>query len=158
MILICDSSALIALAICDKLDLLEKLFHKVAIPKAVFYEVTNSNKPEAEKLKLFLKDKICDIDLKSYILSDFTLQIGELEVMALYKNLNADRLLIDDKKAKKVAIANGIKVIGSLGVLLSAKKINLINEIKTSIEMIKSSNIFIDDKTIKIVLELAGEI
>ena len=53
---------------------------------------------------------------------------GELESMALAMNLSANRLLIDDAKAKKVALLNQIKVIGSLGILLLAKQQNLLDE------------------------------
>jgi hypothetical protein len=35
--------------------------------------------------------------------------------MALYKHLQADRLLLDDHRARKVARLNEIEVIGSLG-------------------------------------------
>ena len=46
-----DSSALIALAVIDKLDLLEKLFDELYVPKAVFDEVTKIEKPQSDKLK-----------------------------------------------------------------------------------------------------------
>jgi len=45
-----DSSALIALATIDKLDLLEKLFNKVYVPEAVFNEVSSNNKPQSLNL------------------------------------------------------------------------------------------------------------
>jgi predicted nucleic acid-binding protein len=40
MILIADSSALVALSIVDKLDVLEKLFGDVYVPRAVYDEVS----------------------------------------------------------------------------------------------------------------------
>ncbi len=39
MIIICDSSPLVALSIIDKLDLLDKLFGEVYVPLSVFGEV-----------------------------------------------------------------------------------------------------------------------
>ena len=39
-------------------------------------------------------------------------------------------LLIDDKKGRKIAKLNDIKIIGSLGVLILAKSKNLIHEIR----------------------------
>ena len=50
MILVADSSALIALAICDSLELLEQLFGEVKVPQAVYNEVIEDSKPESKKL------------------------------------------------------------------------------------------------------------
>ncbi|GHU50898.1 hypothetical protein FACS1894200_10670 [Spirochaetia bacterium] len=44
MIIVCDSSPLFALAICDKLDLLEKLYDTVLLPLAVYRESTIKRK------------------------------------------------------------------------------------------------------------------
>ncbi|NKQ40183.1 MAG: hypothetical protein HF962_01260 [Sulfurovum sp.] len=61
MILIADSSALIALAVVDKLDILESLFGEVYVPRAVYDEVSQQSKGESEKLALYCKDKVLDI-------------------------------------------------------------------------------------------------
>jgi predicted nucleic acid-binding protein len=44
MILVADSSALIALSACNSLELLEKLFETVLVPETVYFETTRSNK------------------------------------------------------------------------------------------------------------------
>ena len=81
----------------------------------------------------FLKEKTVNVDLSSYIISTPRLGRGELEAMALFKKLNADFLLTDDKPARKTAEYNGIKIIGSIGILIWAKKQNLIKEVKPSL-------------------------
>jgi hypothetical protein len=103
MILIADSSALIALSICNQLVLLEKLFDHIRIPVSVYNEINIPDKPESKRLSSFFKEKISDIELSSYIISTPRLGRGELEAMALYKKLNADYLLTDDKQARKTA-------------------------------------------------------
>ena len=50
MILIADSSALIALAVVDQLNILEKLFVEVYVPRAVYEEVSQKNKEASKKL------------------------------------------------------------------------------------------------------------
>jgi predicted nucleic acid-binding protein len=45
-----DSSALVALATMDRLDLLEKIFDSIYVPQAVYDEVTISYKPQSIKL------------------------------------------------------------------------------------------------------------
>ncbi|SFV60735.1 hypothetical protein MNB_SV-6-1885 [hydrothermal vent metagenome] len=49
-----DSSALIALAVVDKLELLEKLYENLFVPQAVYDEVTQVERPQSDKLKKFL--------------------------------------------------------------------------------------------------------
>lgn len=46
---------------------------------------------------------------------------GEQEAIALYKQLHADFLLIDDKKAREIAEAYNINCIGTLAILIKAK-------------------------------------
>ena len=55
---------------------------------------------------------------------------GESESVILYKELNADLLLIDDKKARKIAENFDIKCIGTLGILSVAKDKGLINDLR----------------------------
>jgi predicted nucleic acid-binding protein len=55
MILVADASALIALATCDGLDWLEKLFGQVLVPETVFTEVVISDKPQSSRLRVYLE-------------------------------------------------------------------------------------------------------
>jgi predicted nucleic acid-binding protein len=48
MIVIADSSALVALATCGSLWVLNELFNEVKVPQAVFNEVIIANKPQAQ--------------------------------------------------------------------------------------------------------------
>ncbi len=70
-----DSSALVALSVMGRLELLENLFDKVYVPKAVYNEVAVSDKPHAGKLKVFLAGKVIDIELS---ISKIGLGSGEL--------------------------------------------------------------------------------
>jgi len=157
MILIADSSALIALSICQSLDLLDSLFGDVKVPQAVFDEVSVSNKAESVALIEYLQDKIEQVDTAQYVYLDSYADLGETEAMLLYKQMSADWLLIDDKRGKKIASVNKIKTIGSLGVLLSAKKRGLIKEIRPKLELIQQSEVFLHESLIQTVLNLAEE-
>jgi len=149
-----DSSALVALSIMDRLDLLESIFGKVYVPQAVYDEVTISYKPQSLKLKNYLKDKIITVDLN---IVQMGLGQGELEAIALYKHLNSDFLLIDDRRAKKFAQLNSVNVIGSLGVMILAKERGLITLIRDDVEKLISSDVFISENLINRVLASVGE-
>ncbi len=149
-----DSSALVTLAIADKLDIVEKLFGNLYVPEAVYKELTKIEKPYSSKLKSFLKGRVKNVNLK---IEKLGLGAGELEAIILYKELNADILLIDDARVKKFALLNDIKVIGSLGILIKAKENGYISEIKPLLEKIKKSGIYLTDYIINQVLEICNE-
>ncbi len=77
--------------------------------------------------------------------------------MSLYKHLRADVLLVDDRRARMIARAHSIEVIGSLGVLLLAKEHRLLAEIAPYLQNIKKAGIFISPALLQEALRLAGE-
>ena len=149
-----DSSALVALAVVNQLELLEKLYDTLYIPQAVFDEVTQIGKPQSNKLRQFLQSKVKQVDLT---LTHLGLGLGELEAITLYKKLDADVLLIDDNRAKKYASLNGVKVIGSLGILVKAKEKGHIERVKPFLDEIQKSEVYISQKLIEKVLKICGE-
>ena len=158
MIVIADSSALVALSICQTLPMIEPLLGEVFVPESVYQEVTIKNKPEAEALKDYLQSKVKKVNLNVYpIKNTVNLGSGELEAIALYIDLSADLLIIDDARAKKAAYANGLEVMGSIGVLLLAKERKLIKAIKPLLVLLNASDIYLSSRIIEKALELAGE-
>jgi Predicted nucleic acid-binding protein, contains PIN domain len=157
MILIADASALIALAACDGLQLLDAIFGDVWVPDMVSHEVSTMDKPYAERLQPYLQGKIRNVSMQNYVYLDAYADAGETAAMLLYKEMQADYLLIDDKRGRKVAAINQINTIGSLGVLLLAKRAGLIPSIVPLLEQIGASPVFISKALIQTVLELAGE-
>jgi predicted nucleic acid-binding protein len=157
MILVADSSALIALSVCNSLDLLELLFGSVFVPETVYLEITRPNKKEAQALKSFLQGKVRQVDLQSYVFLDAFADAGETEAMLLYKQISADKLLIDDQRGRKVAKINQISTIGSLGVLLTAKEKGYVEKVSPLLRQIEKSDIYLSSQLIDMVLELAGE-
>jgi len=129
----------------------------VKVPKAVYDELTNSDKPQAAKLKEYLQNKAVQIEQNNIVLTSPQLGLGEIEAMILYKELNADTLLVDDKKAKRVASANGIVTVGSIGVLIRAKQKGLLSQIKPLLDCINESQIYMSGELYKLALMEAGE-
>ncbi len=77
--------------------------------------------------------------------------------MALYKTMNADYLLIDDNRARKVARFNQIIVTGSLGILMLAKQKGLILQVKPYLDRLQQTNIRISSQLIRRTLTLVNE-
>lgn len=157
MLVIADSSALLALASCDSLALLDSVFEQVRVPLAVFEECTVAGKPRVDRLESYLKDKVITVNLAELVIAAAGLGQGELEAMALYKRLHADQLLVDDERARKVARLNGIAVVGSVGVLLLAKERRLVEKIQPRLEEIRAAGIRLGKGIYQEALRLAGE-
>jgi len=158
MILVADSSALVALAACDSLILLDEIFGQVMVPEVVYKEVAQPDRFQSNRLKEYLHGKVRQVDMQGFVSLDACADVGETEAMLLYKAIAADYLLIDDKRGRKIASLNRIKTIGSLGVLLQAKRMGLVNHIRPLIENIIDSPVFISENLVTTVLELAGEL
>jgi uncharacterized protein len=157
MLVVADSSALVALSICDSLHLLGSLFGEVTVPQVVYDEVCIANKPESQALKTYLAGKVSSVPISITIEKSFGLGEGEVASMILYKHLAADLLLVDDALAKKVAYLNNLEVMGSLGVLLLAKKQGLIDLIQPLLDRLRNSDIYVSDQLLDQVLAMAGE-
>ena len=157
MIIIADTSPLIALALCESLDILDKLFEEVKVSNTVFDEVCMPGKPKADILKKFLNGKVVDVNQDELIIGGKSLDFGELSSILLYKHLKADYLLIDEQIGRRIAKLNQVKVIGSLGVLIEAKNKGLIPSIKPQIEILKLSKIYFSQDLLNHALELTNE-
>ncbi len=157
MIIIADASPLVTLAACDCLYVLESLFNEVQVAQIVYDEVTVENKPGANKLKEYLQGKVSDLTLENYIISGDSLDDGELYSIALYKQLHADYLLIDEKAGRRVAKLNQIKIIGSLGVLIQAKKKGILPLLQPHIETLRKSKIHFSNDLLDYALRAVDE-
>nr|VFJ69263.1 MAG: Predicted nucleic acid-binding protein, contains PIN domain [Candidatus Kentron sp. FM]VFJ69335.1 MAG: Predicted nucleic acid-binding protein, contains PIN domain [Candidatus Kentron sp. FM]VFK17685.1 MAG: Predicted nucleic acid-binding protein, contains PIN domain [Candidatus Kentron sp. FM] len=157
MLIVADSSALVALALCDGLALLDGLFHEIKIPRAVFDEVVIEGKPAAVSLGAYLAGKTVPVVSTETALTFGGLGQGEIEAMALYKALRADYLLVDDRQARKAARLNHITIIGSQGILLLAKHAGLIPAVAPFLDRLRNSNIRISEHLIQKALKLANE-
>lgn len=157
MLVIADSSPLIALSIAGSLHLLDHLYDDVRVPRSVFNEVTVKDKPESKALYKIFENRVVDIPPDDIIMIDYTLGTGETEAMYLYKRLKADLLLIDDKRARKIADLNNINTIGTLGVLFEAKMRGIIPSIRPALVRLKNSDIHISADLCNYLLSKSGE-
>src|SRR5262249_35143158 len=115
---VCNSSRLIALETIGQLALLERLYVEVYIPAAVASE-WNSPAPSWIKLQA-----VTDQALVQLLRGE--LGAGEAEAIVLAKDLAAARVILDDKKARRLAKQLGLPVIGTIAVVLTAKRRGLI--------------------------------
>lgn len=82
---------------------------------------------------------------------------GESESIALAMEQGDKLLVIDDLKARRVARQLNILYIGSLGIILHAKKSGVITEVKPFIEEIKNTNFRMTEELEFEIYKRAGE-
>jgi predicted nucleic acid-binding protein len=157
MLIIADSSALIALAVCDGLGLILPVYDDLKIPEAVYTEIVSPEKSHSDALGSFLAERVVKVDVSRWVVTAGGLGRGEIEAMALYKQLSADALLIDDHRARVIAEHNQIECIGALGLLLVAKRRGKISALAPYVQKLRQSSIFYGDALLDKVMKLAGE-
>ncbi|MDI6605329.1 MAG: DUF3368 domain-containing protein [Thermoanaerobacteraceae bacterium] len=143
MKIVCNSSPIIGLSLIGRLDLLWEIFEEVIIPNEVFNEITNEkavNKVGAEELKAAVKKQ----KIKVYIVKNTQmieqligrLHKGELEVIFAAKELGINRVIIDDKPARYFAETMLLKTIGLIGILVLAKDLGKIENIRSYMDVL----------------------
>jgi predicted nucleic acid-binding protein len=158
MIIVSDSSPLISLAILRKLHLLEQLFDEIWIPKAVHDEVARQNKAYSDELKQFSEHRIKKVqNVLAVRLLLQELDIGEAEAVVLALENSIQDILIDEYRGRRLAEARGLAVIGTVGVLLQAKRTNLIQAVKPELDELMLHHRRISVELYKKALELAEE-
>lgn len=155
-LVIADAGAIFSLAFIDELKLLNQLFDDVKISKAVWEEITLDKTTEIYmRIEQFFKTKV--INIIGFNELTFVMDYGESESVILYRELNANFLLIDDKKARKLAENFGVNCIGTLGILSVAKTQGIIEDLKPIFQLFLSHDRYYSLKLLNFLLEKHNE-
>jgi predicted nucleic acid-binding protein len=139
MIVVSDTTPINYLVLIDEIELLPTLFGKIIIPQSVLIEL---QRPEAPQIvRQWLADNPNRLEIKTAFSIDSTINLGagECEAISLAKELNADLILIDDRKARLAAIERGLTVAGTLNILELASIKNLL-ELSEVFDKLKNTN------------------
>lgn len=154
-----DTSPWIALSACGQTSLLRKLYDTIMIPVTVKEEILAGGKNQIGVQELNEADWLQVVKLqdpmKAMLLHE--LDQGEAEVIILAKEQKAHEVILDEKVARMQARVLGLSVVGTLGLLLRAKKQGLLREIRPLIEKILKADIYIHRDIVQEVFQKAGE-
>ena len=120
MIIVADTSPLNYLLLIREIELLPSLFGQVIIPHAVWAELHAPGTPDVVREWANSAPSWLEIRSASFIDPGIKLGVGEVEAICLASELQADQLLVDDRKARKIALARGLMVAGTLNILEAA--------------------------------------
>ena len=83
---------------------------------------------------------------------------GETEAISLALELRAERVILDDLPARVLAQRLGIPLIGTLGILLAAKRRGLVTAIREPIDTLRAGGFRLATDLYEQVLTKAGEL
>jgi len=146
LIVVANSSVLIALCRIGMLDLLHRKFPEgIFIPKAVWCEVVEGGRgqPGSKEVSSSPWIKVKEVgDRKLVSLLRMELDQGEAEAIVLANEQKADLILLDEKVARRVAKKLGLPVLGTVGVLIWAKKSGLIDSLRERLDVLQREGNF----------------
>lgn len=147
-IIIADTSCLILFKKIGELEIIRNTFSEIHTTDKVISEY-------GEDIDWITVRNDYDINTYSKLKSRFG--VGESSCIALAQGEENPLLIIDDRKARNVAEEIGIECIGSLGLLILAKREGKIELVKPIINKIKSTNFRLTEELINFVLEIVDE-
>ena len=160
-LIVVDTSPLLALDACGQIEVLRSLYQQVVVPDVV------DNELSAGKTRPLLPGGLTAIHrawiqvrplpnpIKASLLAK--LDPGEAAVIQLALELGTTQVLIDERIAWKEAVREGLTPVGSVGIILLAKKKGLIAEVKPHLHEMCNKGQYLSKRVIDDAIVQAGE-
>jgi len=163
MLVVSDASPLLNLAIVGQLDRLVEQFDEVLMPVEVAGELfLGSDRPGAAALGAAVAAGwLRVVPLASPQLAmalGGSLHGGEAAALALAVELSVPTVLVDEQKARDLAVRLGLRPVGVVGVLLRARLERRIANLAPVLQELRSvAGFWLSDALVAKVLRAAGE-
>jgi predicted nucleic acid-binding protein len=136
---ISNSSPLINFAALGRFTLLRELYRTIVIPDAVYHEVVVAGRgqpgaAEVEQAYWVTREAVIN---PSIVAALHELGRGEAEAVALAVENPGSLLILDERRGRLAAMNLGVNIIGTLGVLLVAKRKGLLAALAPEIEKLQ---------------------
>ncbi|MBC7357476.1 MAG: DUF3368 domain-containing protein [Desulfacinum sp.] len=155
-----NAGPIIALSSIERVNILRELFEEVIVPEDVHFEVIHGGKSYAG-LESYLNAKWIRVVSPSTPIDPLLGTLvgkGEASVIHLAREGRADLALIDEKKARKIARKiYGIRVIGSVRVLVEAKHRGFVSSVRVALEEMRLAGYWVHDDIVRAALKQAKE-
>lgn len=149
-VVISDTTCLIILTKINEIEILSKLYSQVLTTDEV-------QKEFGQPLPVWIEIKSPKDKSKLHLIEQ-QIDKGEASAIALALEIPECTIILDDLKARKVAESYGLKITGTLGILIKARNTGVIKSIKPYLEKIKNTDFRLTDEIENEVLKQAGEL
>jgi predicted nucleic acid-binding protein len=142
VIVFSNTTPLVALASVDALHLLPALFQRVHVAESVAAECRAGGPVIVPELSSFPWLELVPVPAPGVARSPlWELDAGERDTIELACARKADLVIIDEKLGRNHAEFLGLRITGTLGVLLKAKQSGLIPSFKATVEGMRARGI-----------------
>lgn len=156
-VVVADAGPLIALARLDALHLLPALFSRAWVTETVLAECcADSARPECAAIRDAIAAGQLGVRPDPTGHPAWTVDPGEASAIAAALELSAG-VVMDDRAGRRLAGRLGLPVVGTLGVLVLAKRAGLVAEIRPWVETLVASGYYLADGVIEDALRWVGE-
>lgn len=158
-IVVSDASPIIALFWLDRLQLFPALFGQVYATPVVYQEILTQPftiDPRPLSHLPWLTIQPIQNQLAATLLQD-QLDPGESEAIVLAHELSVALLLMDERRGRRQAIQGGLTVMGTLGILLRARQLGLVTEIRPLLDQLLLLPFHMSTELYQEILRRAGE-
>jgi predicted nucleic acid-binding protein len=149
---VADTSPIIALHQLGQLSLLQRIFGEIYVPPAVARELS----PGMPELPSWIVVRPLAQPIASDILRA-SLGAGESEALSLVLEVKAELVIVDDRPARRLALNLGLPVVGTAGILLRAKRLGFIPEVRPLLDEVVRRGFRLSPAIREKVLADAGE-
>jgi len=153
-VVVADTSSVLYLHLIGEMEVLEKLFVEVHIPAAVYAELIHPAAPGSVRAWaltqpdwLSIAPSVTCIDPETAMLDDGERAASELAVV-----VDADLILMDERKGVRVSLQKGFAVTGTLGILELAARRGLV-DLGDCFQRLKATNFRYRAELLKELLE-----
>lgn len=146
-------------AALGSLSILDKLYKQVYVPAEVKLEIIAGGK-YGFGIPAFEDASWLNVVKARQAIPHFlnnSLDLGEAAVIQLALSENINTVCIDETVGRRVARLNGLKLTGSIGILMRAKQAGLITNLDQSLQHMRKNGIWVSDKLINLALTKSGE-
>jgi predicted nucleic acid-binding protein len=152
-----DASPLITLFRSGQSELLPGLFSRIIVPEAVWQEVVCNQSDTAARKIPGMSWLIREQVQTSSRVEVWNLGRGETAVLSYALAHPPLRAVIDDYDARRTAHALGVPVIGTVGLLVLAKRRGLISSVSNSLDKLRAAGLWLSDDLVRNIKVQAGE-
>jgi uncharacterized protein len=157
---VADATPLIYLAAIGQFDVLGVLYGRIVIPGAVYDEVVMHGAGRAgaaETAGAAWIDRQAVSNRAEATSLQAHLDSGESEAIVLADELHADLVVMDEAAGRRILAGRGIAFIGTVGVLMQAKKRGLIAELKPELDQLRACGFHLSERVRRFCLAAVGE-
>lgn len=158
-VLVVNASPLIFLGNAGRLDLLRGLgASRIVVPEAVFAEVTGTKYADVAVRSLSSARWIEPTPVPSIPtpIIEWDLGPGESAVIALAMATTGAKAVLDDLSGRKCALALGVAVMGTLGIVIAAHRRGHVSDPRQTLLDLRTAGMWLSDSIIEKALQLSG--